>query len=74
MPLDDRPDERFWTARNVGALLLVAALASVGLYGQTGQWPAGFDGLVVGLFAASGTALVAYSLGSPAASRESAGQ
>ncbi|WP_436907473.1 hypothetical protein [Halosimplex marinum] len=71
---DDRPDERFWSARNVGVLLLVAALAAVCLYGSSGKWPAGFDGLVVGVFAAAGITLVGYSLRSTVASRDSARQ
>jgi hypothetical protein len=71
---DHGPDERFWSARSVGALLLVAALAAVWLYGSSGEWPAGFGGLVVGVFVAVGTTLVGYSLRSAIASRDSARQ
>ncbi|WP_152436376.1 hypothetical protein [Halosimplex carlsbadense] len=71
---DSGPDERFWSALNVGALLLVAVLASVGLYGSNGEWPAGFGGAVVGVFAVPGVALVGYSLHASVASGDSAGQ
>ncbi|MFB6139055.1 MAG: hypothetical protein ABEJ26_01310 [Halosimplex sp.] len=55
-------DERFWTALNVGGLLVVGAVVSVALHAFADTWPAGFGGLVAAAFGLVGLSLLGYSL------------
>ncbi|QLH84111.1 hypothetical protein [Halosimplex pelagicum] len=57
----ETPEDRFWSALNVGVLALVAGAVSVALHRFTGSWPAEAGGVVAVVFAVAGVALVGYS-------------
>jgi len=67
----ETPEDRFWSARNVGVLSLVAGAAALALRGLTGSWPAEAGGLVAVGFTAAGAALVGYRVASRVSSGDS---
>ncbi|MFB6140113.1 MAG: hypothetical protein ABEJ26_06735 [Halosimplex sp.] len=68
----ETPDDRFWSALNVGALSLVAAATAVVLHAAGDAWPAGAGGRVALGFALAGAVLVGYAAASRLRSRDAA--
>ncbi|WP_459191911.1 hypothetical protein [Halosimplex sp. J119] len=54
--------EQFWSAIGVGSLFVTAGAISPAVHALSGEWPAGYGGMVAAAFVVVGIFLFGYSL------------